>query len=121
MVDIATPQPHTDPDPPPRRTNWIPSRKAISGGFAGVLTFFIVAAANRYGYQIPVEMQVAIPAVITWLISYLVPASKQDIIRNLDNKIVALAVNDPASPVSVPAIAAEVRASTPDPGTTRLY
>lgn len=110
-----------DPVPPPRKTNWIPGRKAISGGFAGIGSFLIIAAAAYFGYPIPDSLQAYIPAGITWLVYYLVPASQADVVRNLDNKIVALAVNDPASPVSVPAIAAEVRASTPDPGTTGLY
>lgn len=110
-----------DPVPPPRKTNWVPSRKAISGGFAGIGSFFIIALASYLGYPIPESLQAYIPAGITWLVYYLVPASQQDVVRNLDNKIVAMAVADPTSPVSQPAIAAEVRDNTPDPGTTGLY
>lgn len=99
---------NVDPVPPPRKTNWIPSQKAISGGLAGIVTFFVVTAAQYYGYAIPAELQAAIPGAITWLVYYLVPAADADIVRNLDNHIVALAVHDPTSPVSQPAIATAV-------------
>lgn len=101
--------------PPPRSTNWLPSRKAISGGFGGIVAYFVILGASYAGYPIPPELQASIPGAITWLVYYLVPASEQDIVRNLDNKIVAMAVADPASPVSQPAIAAEVAKASPGP------
>lgn len=97
----------------PRHTNWLPSRKAISGGIGGVLAYFVILGASYAGYPIPAELQASIPGAITWLIYYLVPASEKDIVRNLDNKIVAMAVVDPNSPVSQSAIAAEVQANAP--------
>lgn len=108
----------TPPDPP-RKTNWVPSRKAISGGFAGIGSFLIIALASYFGYPIPDQLQAYIPAGITWLVYYIVPASEQDVVRNLDNKIVALAVNDPTSPVTQTKIAVEVQKA--DAGTTGLY
>lgn len=103
----------TDPVPPPRKTNWVPSRKAISGGFAGIGSFFIIALASYLGYPIPESLQAYIPAGITWLVYYLVPSSQADIVRNLDNQIVAMAVVDPSSPVSQGKIAAELQTMSP--------
>lgn len=120
MTDLSSVKPTNDPPAdPPRKVNWIPSRKAISGGIGGVVSYMLIVAASYAGYPIPAELQGMIPGAITWLIYYLVPSSEQDIVRNLDNKIVAMAVADPTSPVTQPKIAAEVRAA--NPGTTGLY
>ena len=102
-------------DPSPKSTNWVPSRKAISGGIGGILSGFIVLAAAHFGYPLPQELQASLPAFITWLVYYLTPASDRDIVRNLDNKIVAMAVADPASPVTQNKIAAEVRKADAGP------
>lgn len=121
MSDFASVKPSdTPPAEPPRKVNWIPSRKAISGGIGGIVSFAIITAASYFGYPLPVELQGMIPGAITWLIYYLVPSAQADIIRNLDNKIVAMAVADPTSPVTQAKIATEVRA-TPSPGTTVFY
>lgn len=101
------------PVAPPRTTNWLPSRKAISGGIGGILAYFVITAAAYAGYPIPLELQASIPAGITWLIYYFVPPSEKDVVRNLDNKIVAMAVVDPASPVTQAGVTAAVRALPP--------
>lgn len=93
---------------PPRKTNWIPSRKAVSAGIGGIIASTIAAVSLRYGYPIPAELLPPMAAGIMWLIYFLVPASKADIVRNLDNEIVAIAINDPTSPVSAPGIVHEV-------------
>lgn len=94
---------------PPRRTNWIPSRKWLSGGLGGVISYFIVLEAGKLGFPIPVELQGMLPGIVMGIIYYLMPSAKQDIVRNLDNEIVGMAVADPASPVTQSGIAAAVQ------------
>ena len=77
MSDLASVKPSdTPPAEPPRKTNWIPSRKAISGGIGGVVSYLIIVAAGYAGYPIPTELQGLIPGAVTWVIYYLVPAAQ---------------------------------------------
>lgn len=111
MADLASVKPSdTPPAEPPRKTNWWPSRKAIAGGIGGIVASTIAVVASKYGFTIPPDYLPYIATAIMGLIFYLVPSAQQDIIRNLDNKIVAMAVNDPDSPVTQNKIAAAVRA-----------
>ena len=61
---------------------WIPSRKYLAGGIAGVIAFFITTATGMDG---EVAMQIATG--IFALASYLVPPSTAEIIARYDDKI----------------------------------
>lgn len=82
------------------KTNWIPSRKVLSGGVAGVVSWAVLTGLGYFNVPIPLEMQVYLPALLTTLVSYLVPPAQQDIIRRLDDRLVAIAGKDPNSDVS---------------------
>ena len=98
MPEVTRP---ADPaDNAPSRS-WIPGRKAIAGGIAGVVTFFIMAAARHFlGLDLPASVETLIVAGVAWVINYLVPPAAKDVVDHLNNAIVKLAVEDPTSPVT---------------------
>jgi hypothetical protein len=80
---------------------WIPSRKSMSSGIAGVVTFVLMTAIRHFtGIDLPASLEMFIIGAVTWGINYLVPPSAQDVVNHLNNAIVKLAVEDPASPVT---------------------
>lgn len=81
--------------------NWLPDRKVLAGGIAGLLAFFITAAAAHYGIALTPDIQSLIVGGVGWLIAYLVPPSTRDIIKRLDDQLVAMAAADPKIPVTV--------------------
>jgi Na+/citrate or Na+/malate symporter len=84
--------------------SWVPSRKAMASGIAGVLTFFVMAAIRHFtGIDLPASVEAMITGGVMWAINYLVPPSAKDVVDHLNNAIVKLAVEDPASPVTVAA------------------
>jgi hypothetical protein len=84
--------------------SWIPSRKSMSGGIAGVLAFLVMTAVRYFtGVDLPASLDMLIIGAVTWGINYLMPPSAKDVVNHLNNAIVKLAVEDPASPVTVAA------------------
>ena len=65
---------------------WIPSRKYLTGGFAGVIAFFIATGTGM-------DFETAMPiATGLWaLVSYFVSPTTAEIIRRYNDKIKGLA------------------------------
>lgn len=93
-------------------TTWLPDRKFLAGGIAGVMTWLIITLANRYGLEIPQDVQNGITGFIAMALVYLVPSSKKDIIRRIDDKLIILARNDPESAASAPNTPAAVASAS---------
>lgn len=95
--------------------NWLPGRKVLAGGAAGLLAYVILTAIHVWGHLdlqayadilAPPPGTVNITAILTGAITagvgYIVPPSKKDVINHLNNEIIAMAQEDPASPVTAP-------------------
>lgn len=80
----------------------MPDRKWFASGTAGLVTFALCLVASRYGITVPVDAQTSLVLVVGWVIHYFVPASKQDILKRLDDELVRIAQDDPRIPVSKP-------------------
>lgn len=75
-------------------------RKVAAGGVAGVIAAFLMMLARKFGYPIDVEFQPFIVAAVGSAIAYVVPPSKQDILKRLNDDIVKQAIEDPKIPVT---------------------
>jgi hypothetical protein len=80
----------------------------------------IIAIANHYGLNVPVEIQTMIPAALGYVVTYLLPPTARDVANRLNDGIVALAAADPNNPVSertmvLPSATKVVDVSTPAP------
>lgn len=80
-------------------TSYIPDRKVVAGGLAGILTWALMLVAGRYGIVIDAGMQPVLVSFVGTLIGYLVPPSRRDILKRIDDQIVAIAAADPKVPV----------------------
>ena len=67
-------------------SKWIPDRKAVAGGLAGVVAFFVMTAIP----DLNPETITALVAGVMGLVFYLVPPSKADLIRRADDTLKAL-------------------------------
>lgn len=82
-------------------SKWIPDRKVWSGGLFSVLAFFVILAANTWGgADIPLEAGAFLALAIGKAAEWLIPPSKLDIIKRLDDNLVELAAAVPESAVS---------------------
>ncbi|MBB4000987.1 hypothetical protein [Aurantimonas endophytica] len=82
-------------------SKWIPDRKVWSGGLFAVLAFLAVLASNTWaGTDIPIEAGAFIALGIGKAFEYILPPSVLDIIKRVDNDIVAIAGASPESKVS---------------------
>lgn len=100
--------------------SWLPDRNVLNGGIVGLVTWAILFVASYYGLDVPVSVQMAIPGVLAWAVTYLLPPSAKDVAKRLNDRIVALAAALPASAVSertvvLPPATKVVAASTPAP------
>ncbi len=89
---------------------WIPDRKVLSAGLAGIAAWLILALLSHYG----VDPQPAIDAlfaligtpapaaqpflagIIAWGVAYFLPAADRDILKRIDDRIAQLAGYLPA-------------------------
>lgn len=79
---------------------YAPDRKVLAGGVSGVAAWGVTQVAVHYGIPITPEMQGYIAAGFGWLMAYLVPVAQRDIVKRLNDELVAIAAKDPAIPVS---------------------
>lgn len=82
------------------KTNYVPSRKAIAGGVSGLIAWAILAGFGYFNVEVPLELQGLLPTLISTIVYYLVPPAQADILRRLDDRLVAIAGRDPKSDVS---------------------
>ncbi len=89
---------------------WIPDRKVLSAGLAGILAWFILAGLADWGIdpQPLIDSFFAIigtpaPAaqpflagVIAWGVAYFLPAADRDVLKRIDDRIAQLAGYLPA-------------------------
>lgn len=85
---------------------WPPDRKIWAGGLAGLVTALVAYAAKKYlNFDIPEGVLAYIPIVVGYIVSYLVPPSIRDVIKRVDDTVIAIARasdDSPASPVAPP-------------------
>lgn len=81
--------------------NYLPDRKVLAGGVAGLVTWGLTLIAQHYGIVLTPDIQSFLVGGVGWAIAYLVPPSKHDILKRLDNDLVAMAAQDPNVPVSI--------------------
>ncbi|NDV88816.1 hypothetical protein GTW51_19155 [Aurantimonas aggregata] len=82
-------------------SKWIPDRKVWTGGLFAVLAFLAVLALNTWaGTDIPIEAGAFIALGIGKALEYILPPSVLDIIKRVNNDIVAIAAASPESKVS---------------------
>lgn len=89
------------PAPAPAPANWIPDRKVVAGGLAGIITWAAMLAAGQFlGVHLDPSLQPAIATAVGTLIAYATPPSLRDKIKRLNDEVVAIAADDPTIPVT---------------------
>jgi hypothetical protein len=84
--------------------NFLPDRKIWSGGIAAVVAWAIVLIiSHSLHVTVDADTQSALVLLVGGAISYLVPPSKQDIVKRLNDDLVKMAQDDPNVPVTKPA------------------
>ena len=103
---------------PVTQVTWPPDRKIWAGGLSGLIVAVIVFTAGHFGYTIPPDLQAVIPVLFGYIVSYLMPPSMQDVIKRVDDTVIAIARASNESPASAkapaitPAVAAAVQSAT---------
>jgi hypothetical protein len=79
-------------------SKYIPDRKVLSAGIAGVLAWGLVLLAPRVG--LPLTLDIALPVMVALMggVAYLVPPSAKDVIKRIDGEIMSIAGLMPAGP-----------------------
>lgn len=69
-------------------SKWIPDRKVLSGGIAGIATWLILLTASAMGYPL-VEpgAEEGVAGVVGFVIAYIVPPSVRDVVKRIDARI----------------------------------
>jgi hypothetical protein len=80
------------------QSSWVPDRKVLAGGIAGLLVWIVSIIAGRYGFVIDASMQPMLILGVTTLMAYVVPPSVNDVLKRLDNELVKHAQEDPNYP-----------------------
>jgi hypothetical protein len=98
----------------------VPDRNVLSGGVVAVVGWLIISVANHYGLDVPFFVQAAMPMVLGYVVTYLLPPSVRDVVARVNDDIVRLAAADPENPTSertvvLPPATKIVAASTPAP------
>lgn len=78
-----------------------PDRKVWAGGLAGLVTWGVTIAAQQFlGIAIPPDLVGMLVGGVTTAVAYIVPPTVRDIIKRLDDGLVAMAADDPSIPVT---------------------
>ncbi len=92
----------TSPSP---QQSWVPSQKVLAGGLGGLVAWAITYLLQKYaGITLDPEVKSWLVGAATIGITYITPVRAQDVVRQLNNEIVAMAQADPKSPVTVPVV-----------------
>lgn len=83
-------------------SKWFPDRKVLAGGVAGLAAWAIMLALGAAGLQVPAETQALLVTIISTAMGYLVPPAERDIVKRLNDQLVAIAAADPTIPVTAP-------------------
>jgi len=83
---------------------FVPDRKVWAGGIAGVVAWAVMLGLSMAGVQVPPEAQPLIMTIVVTAMGYLVPPSQRDIVKRLNDQLVAVAAADPTIPVTVGSI-----------------
>lgn len=78
--------------------SWLPDRKIVAGGVAGIVAWGIAAGLKHYGVELDANAQTMLVGLVTGLIAYVVPPSQRDILKRLDDNLVQIAQNSDAYP-----------------------
>ena len=82
-------------------SKFLPDRKVLAGGFSGLLTYVLcIIIQKATGYAVPPDMQTLLTGGIGWAVAYVTPLSARDIVKRLNDELVAMAAADPTIPVS---------------------
>lgn len=92
---------------------WFPDQKVLAGGLGGVTAWGIMLLLTQFGINVPPGLEAAIPVMVALVTKYLVPAADQDVIRRLNDDIVAMAAASKSIPVT-PASNASAAQNAPD-------
>jgi len=115
MADISrlTPSEQSEVKKAAPSVSWMPGRKVLAAGIAGVITFAALTALKVWGHvdvQAYLDLiapppgtysaQALITGAVTLGVSYITPPSIKDVIGHLNDRIVALAGKVPDVPVT---------------------
>lgn len=84
-------------------SKYFPDSKWLAGGIGGVTTWGVLLLLNQFGVTPPPGLEAVIPVLVTMAVHYIVPAADQDIVKRLNDRLVAMAAADPENPVTKPA------------------
>ncbi|GGH14968.1 hypothetical protein GCM10007036_14630 [Alsobacter metallidurans] len=88
--------------------SWFPDRKVLAGGFGGIVAWLLTLVLARYGIPLTPEMQTMITTGVGMLLAYAVPPAQRDIIRHLNDELVAIAAAKADIPVTPAKAAASI-------------
>lgn len=86
---------------------WLPDKKILSGGLAGIGAWLVILGLQHFGIAVPADAQAQIVGLFGLAIAYAVPPAERDIVKRLNDGIVAAAQADPNVPVTAPKAAAK--------------
>ena len=81
-------------------SKWFPDQKVLAGGLGGVTAWGVVLLLTQFGVTVPPGLEATIPLFVALAVKYLVPASDADIIKRVNDRIVAMASADPENPTT---------------------
>lgn len=81
---------------------WLPDQKVLAGGLSGIGAWLIILALQHFGVAVPPDAQAQIAGLFGLVIAYAVPPAKRDIIKRLNDGIIAAAGANPNVPVTPP-------------------
>lgn len=77
---------------------WLPDRKIVAGGVAGIVAWGISAGLKHYGVELDANAQTMLVGMVSGLMAWAVPPSQRDILKRLDDNLVQIAQNSPEYP-----------------------
>jgi hypothetical protein len=71
------------------KRHWIPERKFLAGGVAGLVTWLLTLAASAAGVAIPPDLMTATVGLVMGAVYYMVPPAAEDVLRRIDGDLKA--------------------------------
>ncbi|MEQ8396439.1 hypothetical protein [Thalassobaculum sp.] len=69
------------------KLHWIPERKFLAAGTAGIVTWLFTLGASAVGIELPDELMKALVGLVMGAVYYWVPPSAQDVLRRIDRDL----------------------------------
>jgi hypothetical protein len=78
-----------------------PDRNLLIGALAAAIVWVLAQIARQAGWEFDTGMAMAAPVLVGYVLTYVIPQTKDEVAAKVDNEVVKIAQADPTNPTDI--------------------